>query len=614
MNQKIIIVNKLKEMLDAALKYFDNESPYVYYPSYNATNYSDKVQGIESFARILWGACFADETVLNKNSKIRLMKAIVNGTNKSSSEYWGDLTDYSQLAVEMVPIAFFVFLNKDIFLSLNIEDQNNIANWLYQINNVKLYNNNWQCFIVLVNSFLQLLDYNYSPDNIKDALYEIDKMYIEDGWYSDGKTDQIDYYVSFAIHYYLLIYVYYSPSNEDNKKYLDRSLLFSKTFLYWFADNGAALPFGRSLTYKFAQSAFWSSLAMNDVPADVKSLAKGIIYRNLDWWSKKDIFDKNGLLTLGFAYPNQQMLEFYNSSGSPYWALKTFIFLLIPDDNVFWNEPFKNLPELQSQIMISPARMVIGRYNGNPYAFVNGQKASYYFGHTESKYEKFVYNSEVGFCISKSNKSLEFLAPDSTIAISFNGHEYLTRNNYQVIKTEENRLVSQWKPISNITITTIVIPKAPAHIRVHYIDTNEKITLIDGGFSMPNDNMNVSSTNGYLYASNKDILYACGSISGCGDSLIINATPNSSIMFKRCSIPAVRYNLTPGKYKVIDWFYMGDNSNESIKRYQDFDIENNTIRFMNDIVDISIDDLNKFNTPNHRFSGIKNTIKRIFRI
>ena len=155
-SRKLNMNERLKSILDAALKYFDAEMPYIYYPSYTPTDYPDNVQGMESFARLLWGACFADDQVLDKEKKRRLMKAVAIGTDRNSVYYWGDLTDYSQLAVEMTPVAFFVYLNKGIFDALNEKERENISAWLNQINNVKLYENNWQCFIVLVNLFLQL--------------------------------------------------------------------------------------------------------------------------------------------------------------------------------------------------------------------------------------------------------------------------------------------------------------------------------------------------------------------------------------------------------------------------------------------------------------------------
>lgn len=90
------------------------------------------------------------------------------------------------------------------------------------------------------------------------------------------------------------------------------------------AADGASVPFGRSLTYRFAMVAFWSAVAFAGLDVFSPGVVKGIILRHLRWWQQQSIFDREGILTLGFAYPNLVMCEDYNSPGSPYWALKVF--------------------------------------------------------------------------------------------------------------------------------------------------------------------------------------------------------------------------------------------------------------------------------------------------
>ena len=58
---------------------------------------------------------------------------------------------------------------------------------------------------------------------------------------------------------------------------------------------------------------------------------KGIIVRNLNWWLARPIFDRDGVLTIGYGYPQQYMAEQYNAPGSPYWGLKVFLLLALPD-------------------------------------------------------------------------------------------------------------------------------------------------------------------------------------------------------------------------------------------------------------------------------------------
>ena len=76
-----------------------------------------------------------------------------------------------------------------------------------------------------------------------------------------------------------------------------------KIYRYWFGARGEALPYGRSLTYRFAQVSFWCALAFANVEVFPWGVIKGIINRHFRWWFSKPIFDSEGKLTLGIPIP-----------------------------------------------------------------------------------------------------------------------------------------------------------------------------------------------------------------------------------------------------------------------------------------------------------------------
>jgi hypothetical protein len=94
------------------------------------------------------------------------------------------------------------------------------------------------------------------------------------------------------------------------------------------------------MTYRFAMSAFWSAIAFADVelPAPLSwGVIKGLHLRNLRWWARQPgAYNFDGTFTLGYVYPNHNMLENYNSPGSPYWACKAFLTLAVPESHPFW--------------------------------------------------------------------------------------------------------------------------------------------------------------------------------------------------------------------------------------------------------------------------------------
>lgn len=60
---------------------------------------------------------------------------------------------------------------------------------------------------------------------------------------------------------------------------------------------------------------------------------KGLIVRNFNWWLGQKMFDRDGILTIGYCYPQMYMAERYNAPGSPYWGMKSFLLLALPDDH-----------------------------------------------------------------------------------------------------------------------------------------------------------------------------------------------------------------------------------------------------------------------------------------
>lgn len=98
------------------------------------------------------------------------------------------------------------------------------------------------------------------------------------------------------------------------------------------SDDGAEIPFGRSLTYRFAHAAFFAAYAF--AGAQNESIPWGAVRHtvltNLHHWFQYPITNAAGVLTIGYQYPNLLMSERYNAPGSPYWAFKAFLFWRCP--------------------------------------------------------------------------------------------------------------------------------------------------------------------------------------------------------------------------------------------------------------------------------------------
>lgn len=331
---------------------------------------------MEAFARPLWGLTpFWAGGGREDEFAFIYREGIANGTNPEHEEYWGGFRDCDQMFVEMAALAYSMLFAADVVWEpLPQEVKERTAKWLNGINRYEVADNNWQFFKILTNIALKKRGMEYNPEKLEQCLTRVEDFYLGEGWYQDGLTAQKDYYISFAMHFYSLVYVVAMEEEDPDRcnTYRERAGLFARQFIYWFSESGEALPYGRSLTYRFAQTAFWSIAAVAGIDTIPLAVIKGIIVRHLDYWMKQPVFDKKGILTIGYGYPNLHMAESYNAPGSPYWSMKAFAFLMLPDEHEFWKVEAAPLPALEPLKTLRYGEMVIQRCLHDVVAYVPG--------------------------------------------------------------------------------------------------------------------------------------------------------------------------------------------------------------------------------------------------
>ena len=443
-----------------------------------------------------------------------------------------------------------------IWTPLSNETKTNFSKWLLQINDYSMPNNNWLFFRVLVNAGLKKVGSDYSQTAIDQALDEIETFYLGDGWYSDGNDLRMDWYIAFAMHYYSMIYARFMEEDDPNRCLImkDRAQQFSKDLIYWFTEDGDALPFGRSLTYRFAQSAFWSSLAFTEVQPFSWGVIKGIIARNLRSWFSRSILNGSGILTIGYGYSDLNMAEGYNSPCSPLWAFKAFLLLALPDTHPFWEaeeEPLSSLDTVKT--LIHPMMIVTRPEKGHVIALTSGQYPGFDPVHTAEKYAKFAYSSLAGFQVPRSYHNLVQAVPDNMLAFQINGLYFVRRQCTKV--SVENDIISTWSPAQGITVETTLTPYGDGHLRTHRINLDFACEAVECGFSVPvNDYLQlgkeISDTRAAIYT---DPAYADSGLyseislrQGEGTPSELLCEANTNILYPRTAMPYIALNLQPG--------------------------------------------------------------------
>jgi len=121
----------------------------------------------------------------------------------------------------------------------------------------------------------------------------------------------MDYYSSsFAIHFLQLLYAKLAGEEEPERaaEFKKRAQMAALDLVHYYDEQGRAIPFGRSVGYRFAMVSFWGALAYADVelPAPLTwGMVKYIVLNHLRWWqTQPNIWSSSGTLTIGYSYPN----------------------------------------------------------------------------------------------------------------------------------------------------------------------------------------------------------------------------------------------------------------------------------------------------------------------
>jgi hypothetical protein len=526
---------------------------------HTAALFDDHAAELEGFARPLWGlvplaaggGVFADWQLYRHG--------LSNGSDPRHAEYWGDPGDRDQRLVEMAAIGLALALVPEhVWEPLDQEARGKLARWLGAINRAAVVDSNWLFFRVLVNLGLARVGAAHDPAAMDAALDRLEQFYLGDGWYSDGLTAQRDYYIPFAFHYYGLIYARLAGERDPERarRFRDRAALFARDFVHWFAADGAALPFGRSLTYRFAQGGFWGALAFADLEALPWGAIKGLALRHLRWWSRQPIFQPDGTLSIGYTYPNLNMAEQYNSPGSPYWALKFFLPLALPESHPFWQAEELPLPELPPIHHQPHASMIFCRDRASRHvvALASGQHEPW-IRHAGEKYAKFAYSTAFGFSVPLGRRGLTQAAADSMLALSDDGEYYRVCERPIEAGYDRGALHSRWRPIPGVEVETWLIPSPPWHVRVHHLRTDRPLWSAEGGFALDRTGDDPLARAGVEQAGEGVALarYPAGG-SGLRDLLgqragrVLRADPNTNLLHPRTVLPTLLGEHAPGEH------------------------------------------------------------------
>lgn len=518
-------------------------------------HYSTGIAEMEGLSRALWGLFPLMAGGADVPFSEKYINAIKLGTDPQSPSYWGESGPYDQRLVEMAAYGLGLALLQDTLTDRFSETElKNLHRWLNQITDAQMPDSNWNYFAIIVQLGFKRAGMPYDQAAIDRRFNMMEAYYLGGGWYSDGPGRPKDYYISMAFHFYGLIYATLNAQDDPVRAATlrERAGLFAKDFIYLSAADGASVPFGRSLTYRFAMVAFWSGVAFAGLDVFSPGVVKGLILRHLRWWLEQPIFDRDGILTLGFAYPNLAMCEDYNSPGSPYWALKVFLIMALPADSDFWQEQELPLPELAPVHAIVPAQQILQHHENSQHVVMltSGQLELNNYVNTEAKYTKFAYSTRFGFTIERGRYGIKHAACDSMLLLSDNDNYWRGRRECDSVEMQDGAIYSRWLPWHDVQIDTWLIPCGDWHVRVHHVTSARRLQTVEGGFAVIKADAETGGQWSRVRAVNGMSVIADIAPQAPfrrGDSVV--TPPNSSVMFAECAvIPTLTGEIDAGEH------------------------------------------------------------------
>lgn len=571
------VARGLELLMNPLLKCFSECSTKVEIDSSGAC-FGRSAISLEGFARPLWGLVPYEIGGNHWDHWHLYVEGLRYGTDPNSEYYWGDMPDNDQRLVELSAISFAIILiPKTIFEPLDKFSQENVVRYLQQAMNREVNDSNWRFFTVFIALAVKSLGYD-TGDIIERNLERVDKFHVGDGWYRDGlgpdDEHRIDYYNPFAFGYYQLIFLGMNVKSSWMVNYRSRIFEFTKQYINFFDTDGASVPYGRSLTYRFAAGAFWGALPFADfqnlknskVPGNTTdwpldwSRIKSLYLEHLNWWSKQPIsYGGTGLLSVGYSYPNTFFSEVYNSSCSPYWCFKVFLPLALSRDHPFWKS--KKVPlEVSKEPLVSQKvpGFIFQHRHGDTTMFVSGPqiKEMRFAG---EKYGKFAYSTKWGFSIENDLRNFEKGVFDNMLAFSIDGKQFSVRDRYPVAAIGNNTLYSEWSPYKGVLVSTWILPEIDWHVRVHVINVEKdayvtEFKTIEGGFCIPRPAQYTIGNNDGIYVQSD------GGISGLRE-LDIQSTEqkwrthriqtshagNTNLLYPFTLVPQLKGTVTTGR-------------------------------------------------------------------
>lgn len=331
--------------------------------------------GLEGFARTFLLAAFrvAGDGGQDPHGHLELYRrGLEAGVDPEAPDRWVRPSTHGQAKVEAASIAIALDLTRArTWDLLPPTARDRLIDWFGEVIGSVYPPNNWAWFRIVTITFLRSVDSRFrsgelaaaASADLRDALALHESFARDGGWFSDGANRSFDHYATWAFALYPTVWTRMRGfaglledglvSSEDVQRSRERLAGFTADAVGLMGADGGPLMQGRSLIYRMATATPFGTAALDEVQEvalaeDRTRLRSGVLRRaasgQLAHFLEHGVPDANGLLSVGWFDEFLPMAQTYSGSGSPYWASKAFVSLLLPADHPFWTSTEEPLP------------------------------------------------------------------------------------------------------------------------------------------------------------------------------------------------------------------------------------------------------------------------------
>jgi hypothetical protein len=253
---------------------------------------------------------------------------------------WPSADHNAQSIVEASAISLALRLAPDVlWMPLDAESRRRLEDWLRAAMLRPTSDNNWVMFPWMIAAFLESVGAgDASTASMRErGRARIGDWYAGDGWYTDGAGRTFDYYTSWAFHFYPPLDAWLDGDEKRGAAAGAAADEHARVLSAQLDQAGGPVLRGRSLIYRFGMGAAFAAAALVSPEAGTGQL--GADWRAaVGYFLDRGSIDADGLLVSGWHGPFPALAQRYSGPGSPYWAFKAFVALLLPADHEFWSE------------------------------------------------------------------------------------------------------------------------------------------------------------------------------------------------------------------------------------------------------------------------------------